>query len=170
VALSALACLGACLLVWAGTGPAVEPWWPLLPGAFLAWVGGLTLKRTGWFRTAMYLMTVLAGLTVVGGRTSAGLAAMALALWGWDLGWLVLVGGGVAGARRQLPMRVGVFKAAGTVVTAVAVAFGFSRLTTVVPFWGLVAGALVAWTGVVLLILTVRRMAGPQSDDRARAR
>jgi len=169
MALSTLACLGACLLVWAGAGPAMKPWWPLLPAALLAWLAGLALRRTGWFVTGMYVMTGLAGMAAVRGTTSVGLAAMALVLWGWDLGWLGLVrgdGARSAGAGQRLLVRDGAVKATGTVAAATALALGFSRLRPAIPFWGLLAGGLLSWAGVVLLILTVRRVAGPPSQVR----
>lgn len=166
MALSVLACLGSCLLVWTRLGPAAMPW-PLFPAALLAWLAGLALRRTGWFIAGLYLMTGLAGIAAVRGAPAAGLVAMGLVLVGWDLGWLELVparhGGATlarAGARLVCAAAV---TAMGTVAAATALTLGLSRVRLAIPFWTLLAGGLLAWAGVVLLILTVRRVADPPS-------
>ncbi len=171
MALSALACLGSCLLVWASLGPAAKPWWPLFLAAPLAWLAGLALRRTACFTAGMYLMTGLAGMAAVVGTTAAGLAAMGLLLVGWDLGWLELApahsrhgGAPLARAGAGRPLRAAAVTAMGTAAAAAALALGLSRVRPAISFWTLLAGGLLAWAGVVLLILTVRRVADPPAD------
>lgn len=171
MALSALACLASCLLVWANLGPAAKPWWPLFAAALLAWPAGLALRRTGWFTAGMYLMTGLAGMAAVRGTTAAGLVVMGLVLVGWDLGWLELAparhgGAPLARAGAGRLVRAAAVTAMGTVAAATALALGLSRVRLAIPFWALLAGGLLAWAGVVLLILTVRRVADPPSPVR----
>jgi len=172
MALSAVACLGACLVLWAGVRPLAGPWWMVLPIAFLVWLGGLALKRAGWLVMAMYLMIGLAGVVMVSGKTAGGLAATALMLWGWDRGWLELARGRRGPVDRQsrqrLPSGMAAVKAAGTVAAATAVAFGFSRLRVAIPFCWLAALGVATWAGLLLLILAIRRRTLPDSPDPTR--
>jgi len=161
VALALVGTLGAYLSCWAGLGFTLEPvWWASLVGPLLGGVGAL-LRHRGLLRGGLYLLVgVAAGVAARGGWAPA-LAAVALAVWSWDIGNLARARLGLGNPRnvRRLVLRAAL-RSTWLNLAGLGVALGFSSLRLALPFWGLVGATAGAWVAVALLLRALGRSYG----------
>ncbi len=168
--LASVGFLGAYVAAWGGLGfPFVPVWWASLL-APVAWGVGIALRKRGGLTTGFYLLVGLASAAALYGTILPALAAVAAALWSWDVGtlWLARLDKGDSSATRRLA-RAAVVRSTWLNAAGLGVGLGFAALRAPIPFWGLVGGAVVAWVGLVLLVRALRRYSagGEASGNRS---
>ncbi len=169
--LALLGAVGAYLTAWAGLGFTAEPlWWVSLVAPLVASLGAL-LRHRGLLAAGLYLQVGLAAGVAAVGERSLALAAVALAVWSWDMGNLARARLRLGDPRKVRRLVLGaVGRSAALALAGLGVGLGFSSLRVRVPFWGVVGGVALGWLGLVLLLRAVRRaygLGGEASGNRS---
>ncbi|HAZ27290.1 TPA: hypothetical protein DCY65_02355 [Candidatus Acetothermia bacterium] len=168
--LASVGFLAAFLTAWGGLGfPFVPLWWAALL-APLAWGLGIGLRRRAGLVAGFYLLVGLAGAVALHGNVLIALGTTSLALWSWDMGALCVARRG-EGETKTPPRLVWAAGIRSTWLSAAGfgVGLGFATLRVPIPFWGLVAGVVGVWAGLVLLVRALHRYSagGEASGNRS---
>ncbi len=167
--LSFLGCLAGCALSWAGLGFPREPLAAatlLVPGL---WGLGLLFRRRGLLNWAWFLGVGLASATAAQGDLTWGLGAMGAFLWSWDLGWVEVTLTATDPGRLPRWIQHYVARRSGAIAAVgLGLGWGFSQLRLGLPFWVLVALALVFWAAVFFLIRAIRLFYGEGGETKGK--